>query len=50
MIKKTIKIYRRRVPTYNSDAFKHDETVEKTTYWFLFIPIYSAERVINARI
>ncbi len=54
MFRKTVKIYKRRVDSYSGRKAKLDsisktiETIGKTTYWFLFIPIYTKYEIISS--
>ncbi len=45
MIRKTLKQLNRRVDDSPSGILHHYERVTVTTWWFLFVPIYSSERI-----
>lgn len=47
MIRKTHDIKRKKVNTDRYEEHKRYVLVAVTTYWFLFIPIYSSEKIIN---
>ena len=51
IINKTVKEYKRHMKSYASgfgnDSAKHWVRIIRTTYWFLFIPIYSSEKILT---
>ena len=51
MIRKTVKEYKKHMKSYNADfgnnTAKHWVRILKSTYWFLFIPLYSTEEIIT---
>ena len=52
MIRKTVRQYRRKMPTWDGghDDAKHTEVVYRTTWWLLFIPIWSSEIIQKTNI
>jgi hypothetical protein len=51
MIRKTVKIYKKLRPDWLNEAGgTHIEKILRTTYWFLFIPIYSSEKILTSDI
>jgi len=51
MIRKTVREYKKHMKSYSSDfgndTAKHWVRILKYTYWFLFIPVYSSEKIIT---
>jgi len=54
LIRKTVKVFKRKENsngeiTLPSMDNTHIGVVEKTTYWFLFIPVYSGEEITKVQ-
>ena len=51
MIRKTIKEYKKPMKSYDTNfgnnTAEHWVRILKSTYWFLFIPLYSTEKLIT---
>ena len=52
MIRKTVRQYRRSMPTWvaGHDDAKHTEVVYRVTWWLFFIPIWSSETIQKTNI
>lgn len=51
MIRKTVKVLRRKRAIWGGGVASFEERIEDVryeTWWFLFIPVFSAELIINS--
>lgn len=50
VIRRTVKLFKRRVKTWSDKDERHVELVRRVTYWFLVIPIYSREEIASTNL